>query len=122
MSTFDDSSALPMMLPRPPVAATPTLAMPDDALSEQRFDPIFTSPFGLLKVAIASWPTTTVWPAPKVATICPVLLMTTLSTWPAAEPFWLIDDVADGDAKLVRMALAPTAGTTSQLIAFGVAP
>jgi len=57
-----------------------------------------------------------------VATIWPVLLMTTLSTWPAAEPFWLIDEVADGEAKLVRIALAPAAGTTSHVIAFGVAP
>src|SRR5688572_25131845 len=48
--------------------------------------------------------------------------MMTLSTWPAAVPFWLIDEVAEGDAKLVRIGLAPASGTTSQVMAFGVAP
>ena len=53
MSTFDCSSELPMSVPRPPAPATPTLAMPGDAASPKRFDPAFTRPSGLLKLASA---------------------------------------------------------------------
>src|SRR3989442_8835105 len=112
MSTLDCSSAEPINVPRPPVPGLPTLAMPADWLSPYLFEPSFTRPFGLLKFAIASWPTEIVWPAPNVATIEPSELMLMLSTLAAAEPFWLLEEVAEAEAKPVRDAV-PAASTRS---------
>jgi hypothetical protein len=56
-----------------------------------------------LNVASASCATATCWPAPKVAMIVPSAVMVMLSIWPAAEPFWLIDEVDD----LIAFTVAP---------------
>ena len=45
-----------------------------------------------------------------------------LSTWPAAEPFWVIDEVADGDAKLVSDRAGAERRTRSHVMSVGVAP
>jgi len=39
----------------------------------------------------------TVWPAPNVPVIVPSDPIVMLLTVPAADPFWLIDEVVDGD-------------------------
>ncbi len=41
--------------------------------------------------------------------------------WPADEPFWVFDDVAEGEAKPVRFA-APVASTMSQTMVLAAAP
>src|SRR5688572_1699252 len=51
----------------------------------------------------------------------PSAVMLMLSIMPAAEPFWLLDDVAEGDAKPVSDT-APLASTRSQVIVAACAP
>src|SRR5436190_8359404 len=60
-------------------------------------------------------------PAPKLATIEPSELMLMLSIMPAAEPFWLIEEVSDSEAKLVSVDTL-LASSTFQLTAALVAP
>src|SRR5688572_20647002 len=120
MSTFDPSSADPTSVPRPPLPATPTLAMPAAWLSPYLLEPSFSSPFGLLKVASASWATGTVWPAPNVAMIVPSAVMLTLSICPAADPFWLIDELVDAAVYDVSDAVVPS--NRSHVTALTVAP
>src|SRR2546428_10107205 len=112
MSRWARWRAEPKKVPGPPVPGLPTLAMPADWLSPYLFEPSFTRPFGLLKLATASCPTEIVWPAPNVATIEPSELMLMLSTLAAAEPFWLLEEVAEAEAKPVRDAV-PAASTRS---------
>src|SRR5262245_28455902 len=61
------------------------------------------------------------WPAPMVATIEPSALIEMLVTVPAGIPFWVIDDVAEGDANPVSSGLL-LALRTFQLRALAVAP
>src|SRR6185312_3904821 len=89
--------------PRPPAPATPMLATPEAWLWPNAVFPSFTSPFGLLKFAIASCPTDTVWPAPKVAVSVPSEVIETPVTCPGADPFWLMDEVAEDAAYCVRV-------------------
>src|SRR6478672_4376843 len=62
-------------------------------------------------------------PAPIVATIEPSAAMLMLVTLPAADPFCVIEEVADGDAKPVRNGLLLlAASTTAQFNVLAVAP
>ncbi len=110
-----------MRVPRPPAPATPTFAIPAAWLSPNRLEPSFRRPLGLLKVASASCPTATLCPAPKVAMIVPSAVMLMLSILPAAEPFWLIDELLDGAVNPVSSG-TPLASIRSHEMAFTVAP
>ena len=54
--------------------------------------------------------------------ISPEPLIVMLSIWPAADPFWLIDEVAEGEAKLVIAGVLLGGGKMSQVKLFGAAP
>ena len=101
MSTFDCSSALPISVPRPPRSGqrrrwhAGRLAL-GVAVRSQLHEPVRVVEVGDRQLADRDG-----LAGAERRDDRPSAVMLMLSTVPAAEPFWVIEEVADGDAKPV---------------------
>src|SRR5579883_1417969 len=122
-STFDCSSALPIIEPRPPAPAVPTKAAPDASDAAYRPPPSETMPLTLLKPARAICATFAVVPLLNTAEIVPSDRIERLLNVPAAEPFCVFEVTALALAKplIVGLPLAESS-TCHERFELNVAP
>src|SRR5215471_18577621 len=98
ISTFDNSSVLPVVVPRPPSPGTPTLASPDAVEMLNLFPPTFSRPDGLLNDASAIRASSAVLPLENNPCTAPSAPMMNEFRVPAEKPFCELDAVAEGVA------------------------